>query len=101
MMHPTTARDEDGITEGRDMAIVRRSADYGALQRVIDASYRSTGRVSRLDLIIQCEAADLPGDLIEIVTLLPPGTYTRQQLCDQLNSSLAGHGWGLVYGTVE
>lgn len=83
------------------MSTIGRSADYGALQRAIDAAYRSTKQVSRLDLIIQCEAADLPGDLIEIVTLLPPGTYTRQRLCDQLNSALAGHGWGFVYGTVE
>ena len=40
-------------------------------------------------------------DLREIVELLPPGTYTRQRLCDQINSSITGHAWGQVYGTVE
>ena len=38
---------------------------------------------------------------MEIVNLLPPGVYDRQALCDQLNSALAAHGWGAVYGTVE
>ena len=44
---------------------------------------------------------DLPDDLDEIIALLPPGTYTRQRLCDQLNSAIGGHAWGQVYGTVE
>ena len=43
----------------------------------------------------------LAPDLMEIVNLLPPGYYDRQSLCDQLNSALAAHGWGAVYGTVE
>ena len=47
------------------------------------------------------EAADLPDELLRIVTLLPPGDYTRQRLCTQLNSAIAGHAWGQVYGTVE
>ncbi|MFR0869733.1 MAG: hypothetical protein ACLSGS_12340 [Adlercreutzia sp.] len=46
-------------------------------------------------------AADLPEELLRIVTLLPPGDYTRQRLCTQLNSAIAGHAWGQVYGTVE
>ena len=40
-------------------------------------------------------------DLAEIVNLLPPGSYTRQRLCDQLNSAIGGHAWGQVYGTVQ
>ena len=47
------------------------------------------------------EAADLPEELYRIVTLLPPGDYTRARLCTQLNSAIAGHAWGQVYGTVE
>ena len=42
-----------------------------------------------------------PSLTAEIVNLLPPGVYDRQALCDQLNSALAAHGWGAVYGTVE
>ena len=57
--------------------------------------------VRRLDAILAAEAADLPDELVRIVKLLPPGDYTRARLCTQLNSALAGHAWGQVYGTVE
>ena len=57
--------------------------------------------VRRLDVVIQAEAADLPDDLVRIVNLIPPGEYTRQRLCDQLNSAITGPAWGQVYGTVE
>ena len=57
--------------------------------------------VRRLDVVVAAESADLPEDLAEIIALLPPGTYTRQRLCDQLNSAIGGHAWGQVYGTVE
>lgn len=56
--------------------------------------------VRRLDVVICAEAADLPDDLMRIVNLLPPGDYTRQRLCDQINSAITGHAWGQVYGTV-
>ena len=36
---------------------------------------------------------------MRIVSLLPPGEYTRQRLTDQLNSGITGHAWGQVYGT--
>ena len=65
----------------------RRSEHYGQLQR--------------LDVVVTAESFDLPDDLDEIIALLPPGTYTRQRLCDQLNSAIGGHAWGQVYGTVE
>ena len=51
--------------------------------------------------MVQAEILDLAPDLMEIVTLLPPGVYDRRRLCDQLNSALAAHGWGSMYGTVE
>lgn len=57
--------------------------------------------VRRLDVVIAAEAADLPEDLTRVVSLLPPGDYTRQRLCDQLNSAITGHAWGQVYGTVS
>ena len=94
------------------------SSYYGALQEVVDSVFASVidpddkvaaalaaagmgPKVSRLTVIMATEAADLPDDLREVVELLPPGEYTRRKLCDQLNSSLAGHGWGQVYGTVS
>ena len=57
--------------------------------------------VRRLDIVMAADAADLPEELREVVGLLPPGDYTRQRLCVQLNSAIGGHGWGQVYGTVE
>lgn len=83
---------------------VEPSPDYGALQLIIDDLFEDMPRdfeVRRLDVIIAAESNDLPDDLQEIVNLLPPGTYTRVRLCDQLNSSIGGHAWGQVYGTVE
>jgi hypothetical protein len=77
------------------------SADYGALQRLVDALYRERKAVNRLDVLTLAEFYDLPGDLLEILNLLPPGRYYRRRLCTQLNSALSGHGWGHVYGTVQ
>lgn len=78
-----------------------RSEDYGALQHVIDALFTEKEFVRRVDAIVLAESFDLPADLIEIVNLLPPGTYSRQAMCNQLNSAISGHAWGQVYGTVE
>lgn len=77
------------------------SPEYGSLQRVIDTLFISRKTASRLDLILAAEAADLCEDMLEVVSLLPPGRYSRHRMCDQLNSSITGHGWGLTYGTVE
>ena len=57
--------------------------------------------VRRLDAVLAAEAADLPEDLLRVVWLLPPGDYTRERLCTQLNSAITGHAWGQVYGTVS
>jgi len=70
-----------------------RSPHYGALQDVVDSLYLGLGpkeKLRRLDIVVAAEAADLPDDLAEIVNLLPPGSYTRQRLCDQLNSAIGG-----------
>lgn len=75
--------------------------EYGELQRLVDSLYSNKHEIDRLDLVVQAEILDLPADLMEIVTLLPPGIYERSRLCDQLNSSLVAHGWGSLYGTVE
>jgi hypothetical protein len=77
------------------------SEDYGTLQRLVDALFLNSSQIKRLDVISLAESYDLPSDLMEIVMLLPPGRYSRQKLCDQMNSALSGHGWGLLYGTVE
>ncbi len=83
---------------------VEPSPFYGALQPIVDELYRDKPKdyaIRRLDVVVAAEASDLPSDLTEIVSLLPPGNYTRQRLCDQLNSSIGGHAWGQVYGTVQ
>lgn len=71
------------------------------MQRMIEAVFREHKFVSRLDIILRAEAVDLPDDALEIVTLLPPGRYTRQKLCDQLNSAIVGHGWSRRFGTFD
>lgn len=78
-----------------------RAEEFGDLQRLVDGLFYDRHAIDRLDLIVQAEILDLAPDLMEIVNLLPPGYYDRQSLCDQLNSALAAHGWGAVYGTVE
>ena len=83
---------------------VEPSPSFGALQAIVEDLFEGKPRtftVTRLDVVIAAEAGDLPDDLMEVVNLLPPGEFTRQRLCDQLNSSIGGHAWGQVYGTVE
>lgn len=93
---------------------IKRSVHYGELQKVVDALFAEDDaphlavadpdaafKVSRLRVVLAAEAADLPEDLLRVVSLLPPGEYTRQRLTDQLNSAIAGHAWGQVYGTVS
>lgn len=91
----------------------KKSSSYGALQEVIDALFAEYSdmdplvaealgaKVRRLDVVLAAEAADLPDDLLSIVNLLPPGDYTRERLCTQLNSAIIGHAWGSIYGTVS
>lgn len=78
-----------------------RAEEFGDLQRLVDGLFYDRTMVERLDLVVQAEILDLAPDLMEIVNLLPPGTYDRQRLCDQINSALAAHGWAATYGTVE
>lgn len=78
-----------------------QSEAFGELQRLVDSIFLGKTAVDRLDLVVQAETLDLDPDLLEIVSLVPPGIYERQRLCDQLNSALAAHGWGSAYGTVE
>ncbi len=78
-----------------------QAEEYGDLQRLIDGLFIGRQTIDRLDLIVQAEILDLSPDLVEIVNLVPPGTYDRPRLCDQINSALAAHGWGATYGTVE
>ena len=96
------------------MSNVKRSPYYGAMQRIVDELFRDDDapymqlideeaafKVSKLETVMAAEAADLPDELLRIVTMLPSGEYTRRRLTDQLNSAITGHAWGQVYGTVE
>ena len=77
------------------------SDDREMIQRFIDGLFAERKRVSRLDVIIRAEALDLDPDLNEVFELLPPGTYIRRRLCNQINAAIVGHGWSRRYGTVE
>jgi hypothetical protein len=83
------------------MARIEPSPHYGELQELVNKLYRDKKLADRIEAIVLAESYDLPADLIEVVELLPPGTYTRQRFCDQLNSIINSHAWSLVYGTVE
>ncbi len=71
------------------------------IQRLIDYLFRHAAVVSRLDAVVSAESLDMPDPVREIVSLLPPGRYTRQRLCDQLNSAITAHGYGGWMGTVD
>ena len=98
------------------MSSREKSPYYGSLQQVVDSLFAdlteeeliadmagTTGaRMGRrLEVSLAAEAVELPDELQEIVILLPPSTFTRRRLCDQLNSAVGGHAWGQKYGTVE
>lgn len=75
--------------------------DHETLQRLIDVLFAERSRVPRLEFIVRAELADMTGDVLDIITLLPPGIYSRDRLCDQLNSAITAHGWGQCLGTVH
>lgn len=75
--------------------------DREILQRFVDSLFRDSSRVSRLDVLLRAEAFDMPEDLVGLIALLPPESYTRYRICNQLNSALKGHGWTGRFGTVD
>lgn len=75
--------------------------DRIALQTFVDGLFSQQRSITRFDAVTRAEALDLPGDLLEIIALLPPGSHARHGFCDQLNSALKGHGWTRRYGTVD
>lgn len=79
------------------------SEEYGELQHLVDDVYKvnPSQAVSRVDILVRAEVNDLSDDLMEVVNLLPAGSYKRFRLCDQLNSIITAHGWAYLYGTVE
>ncbi|PKQ37059.1 MAG: hypothetical protein CVT59_09740 [Actinobacteria bacterium HGW-Actinobacteria-1] len=83
------------------MSRMHSTEDHAALQRLIDTLFAERRRVPRLEFIVRAELADIAGDVLDVVTLLPPGTYSRDRLCDQLNSAITAHGWGRSLGTVH
>lgn len=79
------------------------SSEYGELQKLVNDLYResASGSVKRVDVVVRAEVNDLSPELMEVIELLPAGSYKRARLCDQLNSIVTAHGWAYLYGTVE
>jgi len=75
--------------------------DRELLQRFVDSLFRERKTVKRLDVVLFAQTYDLPEILIDIVNNLPPVSYTRHRLADQLNSAIVGHGLSRRYGTVD
>ncbi|MGI6755000.1 MAG: hypothetical protein ACOX4F_03150 [Atopobiaceae bacterium] len=78
------------------------SEDYGELQKLVDELFQESldGHVKRVDLVVRAEINDFSDELMEVVNLLPSGTYSRSRMCDQLNSIITAHGWGYLLGTL-
>ena len=79
---------------------VPHDEDFGVLQELVDAVFRTSETTDRIGLVTHAEIHDVSADVMEVVELMPPGTYTRGQMADQMNSIITAHGWGLRYGTV-
>ncbi|MCK8115549.1 hypothetical protein [Anaerosoma tenue] len=73
--------------------------DREQIQRWLDALYRTETTATQLDAVIMAQTFDLPSDAMDVVNGLPPGRYTRQALCDQLNSAIVGRGLSRQLGT--
>lgn len=82
-----------------------RAEEFGDLQRLVDTLFvpgtSSRATRTKIDVVTLAETLDLCADLLEVCEALPPRPYTRQRLCDQMNSIVTARGWGAVYGTVE
>ena len=55
------------------MAKLEKSPDFGVLQDFVDSLFADAEEQTRLDIVVQAESLDLNPDLLEIVSLLPPG----------------------------
>ena len=84
-----------------DTQLVPDEHGYGELQSLLDALFLARARATNLDLVTQAEIHDVERDALEVVGLLPSGSYTRRQMADQLNSIITAHGWGSLLGTVS
>lgn len=75
--------------------------EAGDLQILVDELFEGSEAVSSIDVVVRAEIDDVCAEAMEVVELLPAGTYRRGRLCDQLNSIITAHGWGLTLGTVD
>jgi hypothetical protein len=73
--------------------------DREQITRWLDALYRDQAVVSQIDAVIRAETFDLPAAMMEIVSTLPSGRYSRTRLADQLNSAIIGRGLSRQLGT--
>lgn len=71
------------------------------LQPLVDMLFLHGGEETQLNCLLLAETHDLDEELMEVVNLLPPGSYTRAKMCDQFNSIITAHGWGMTIGTVQ
>ena len=81
--------------------LTRPTEAPGELQRLVDAAFAYDVAVSQMSLVLSAESLDLDEEVMEVVGLLPPGSYLRHEMCDQLNSIVTAHGWGMTVGTVS
>jgi hypothetical protein len=76
--------------------------ERGSLQLLVDMLFPERGVVvDTIDVALRAEILDVPEDALGVIGVLPPGRYTRQRLCDQLNSALVAHGLTRTIATVD
>ena len=58
-----------------------RADEYGDLQRLVDNVYKHapSSYASNIDVLVRAEIDDLNQDLLEVINLIPAGTYKRNQ----------------------
>jgi Flp pilus assembly protein CpaB len=93
---PRSSSDHDGRHTGERIVV---EEDREQIQRWLDALYRRAAMATQLDAVVMAQTFDLPADAMDVITGLPPGRYTRQALCDQLNSAIVGRGLSRQLGT--
>lgn len=101
-MPPMTSSANRGATRG-PITPSGRSPEYGELQRLVDRTFATSPSRPRtkLEVAEQAEVMDLGEEPMEVIDLLPGGSYHRRRLCDQINSIVTAHGWGWLLGTVR
>ena len=86
---------------GHDTRMPYDEDSHETVTRMLDHLFRDATSVSRFRVLQHAEVMSLPEYVLALFHLLPPGSFTRRALVDQLNSAIVGHGLGRTLGTFD